>query len=34
MLKIWLLSADVGVPVRGADQDFTSLTEENTYGKG
>ena len=28
-----ILSADVGVPVRGAHQDFASLTEVNTYGK-
>ena len=33
MLKMLILSADVGVPVRGAHQDFASLTEVNTYGK-
>ena len=33
MLKNIALTADVGVHVRGAHQDFTSLTEENTNGK-
>ena len=28
-----ILSADVGVPVRGAHQDFASLTEVNTDQK-
>ena len=32
--KMLIWSADVGVPVCGAHQDFiTSLTDENTYGK-